>query len=290
MVRVVIDSNRLQSDESRAFLERCEENFAVLTDYAWMEAYKGNSILSIQKSMAVLKDFPDQVILLKGTKTVSALDPSAPGIAKRMQWPGKDGDFSNTVAGLKQAAAGNLGAIRQITEHGKAADRQMEKILADMIELPAALRDMMQTFLTKDEIAAIRARKPYSAALIGKLFELSDQMALRFYKAHPRKPRLPSRRARYDAFMYRFSLACFIYFLGWVREGGQINKAAEKFRNDSVDINFATYGTYFNGIMSDDKKVRELNIQLTIVLEKIGARVPKNYIDIFAEQAQIDNA
>ena len=39
--RVVIDSNRLQSDELRVFLSLTCDNYAVLTDYAWMEAYKG---------------------------------------------------------------------------------------------------------------------------------------------------------------------------------------------------------------------------------------------------------
>lgn len=290
MVRVVIDSNRLQSDELRAFLAHDKENCAVLTDYAWMEAYKGNSLLSIQKSMAVLKDFPDQALVLKGTKAVAALDPSAPGIAKRMQWSRRGGEFRDTVVGLQQAADGHLGAIRQIIEHGRAADTQMEKILNDMTELPEALQDMMQALLTADEIAGIRAGKPHSAPLIGKFLDISDQLAIRFYKAHPQKPRRPSRRARYDAFLYRFSLGCLLYFVSWVREGGQKHKAAAKFRNDTIDINFATYGTYFNGIMSEDKRVRDLNIGLCVVLEKIGARVPKSYIEIFAERLDADSS
>lgn len=160
----------------------------------------------------------------------------------------------------------------------------MAKILADMIELPEALRNMMQAFLTKDEIAGIRARKPHSAALIEKFLDLTDEMAFRFYKAHPQKPRHPTRRARYDAFMYRFAMGCLLYLFGWIREGGQLGKAPEKFRNDTVDINFATYGTYFNGIMSNDKKVRDLNWELTVILEKIGARVPESYLGAFAEQ------
>lgn len=55
VLRVVIDSNRLQSDDLRAFLQVSPNNFAVLTDYAWIEAYKGNSLVSIQKSMGVVR-------------------------------------------------------------------------------------------------------------------------------------------------------------------------------------------------------------------------------------------
>jgi len=289
-LRVIIDSNRLQSEELRTFLAVSAENFAVLTDYAWMEAYKGNSVLSIQKSMSVLKDFPDQVIVLKGTKTVSALDPRAPGIAQRMYWSSKRQEFHETVAGLQQAAEGHPRAIAQILAHGTAADRQMEKVLAGIADLPATFSDMMQTLLTQQEIDAIRARKPHTAAVVRKFFEITDHVALRFYKGHPHKPRPPSRRSRYDAFMYRFAMACLLYFLDWVRDGGQLDKAPAKLRNDAVDLNFATYGTYFNGVMSDDKRVRALHLELRVVLEPAGARLPDEYLQEFIEQLDVDQA
>lgn len=290
MLRVVIDSNRLQSDELRAFLQADPENFAVLTDYAWMEAYKGNSVLSIQKSMAVLKDFPDQVIVLKGTRSVSALDARAPGIAKRMYWSRGGREFHDTVAGLKQAAQGHAGALKQILDHGKSADRQMDKILAGIADLPTAFSDMMDTFFTKEEVACIRAGKPYNAALTLKFLGISDQVALRFYRAHPQKPRHPSRRSRYDSFMHRFSLACLLYFLSWIRDGSQLKKTPAKLRNDIIDINFATYGTYFNGVMSEDKRVFSLQVELSIVLEAAGARVPSNYLEHFVGQQGVADA
>ena len=212
VLRVVIDSNRLQSEELRAFLSVNVDNFAVLTDYAWMEAYKGNSILSIQKSMSVLKDFPEQVIALKGTKAVSSLDPKAPGIAQRMQWSRRGRDFHDTVKGLEQAAAGHPRTLEKIIEHGRSADHQMERLLADAIHLTDAFTEMMETMFTQGEIAAIRADKPHTLALIEKFFDIADYVARRFYKAHPQKPRLPSRRSRYDSFMYRFSMASLLYF------------------------------------------------------------------------------
>jgi hypothetical protein len=289
-LRVVIDSNRLQSDELHSFLAVSAENFAVLTDYAWMEAYKGNSVVSIQKSMAVLRDFPEQVIVLKGTKAVSALDSRAPGIAKRMYWSRAGQEFHDTVAGLQQAQAGHPRALRQILEHGKSADRQMDKMLADMAGMPAAFLDMMHVMFTKDEIASVRAGKPHSAALVRKFFDMADYMALRFYKAHPQKPRRPTRRSRYDAFMYRFSMACLLYFLDWIREGSQLKKTPAKLRNDAIDINFATYGTYFNGVMSDDRRVRNLELQLRVLLEKVGARMPDIYIQGLIEQLEATTA
>ncbi len=67
-MRLIIDSNQLQSEALRAYLAKSKSNFAVLTDYASMEAYKGDTLVSIYKSMATLCDFPTQVIVLKGTR------------------------------------------------------------------------------------------------------------------------------------------------------------------------------------------------------------------------------
>jgi hypothetical protein len=272
--RVIIDSNRLQHDDLRDFLTRSVQNLAVLTDYAWMEAYKGNSIKSIQRSMSVLKDFPSQVVILKGTKAVCTLDPSAPGIAKRMQWPSKNGDFTQTVSGLQRAAAGHHGALSAIVEHGQAADRQMQTLLEDMAGLPKAFGDMVDTLLTKDDVVAIRARRPHSVDLVQKMLDIAEQIAIRFYAAHPLKPRRPTLRARFDAFIYRFALGAVLYLVEWIAEGSQVKKAAEKFRNDTIDINFAVYGTYFNGVMSGDRRVQSLYYGLSIILTKLEARVP----------------
>ncbi|MDB5680470.1 MAG: hypothetical protein JWO16_275, partial [Sphingomonas bacterium] len=119
-----------------------------------------------------------------------------------------------------------------------------------------------------------------------KFFDIGDYVALRFYKAHPEKPPRPTRRSRYDAFMYRFSIACVLYFIDWLKEGAQLQKTAARLRNDMIDINFATYGTYFNGIMSDDKRVQKLQLELRVVLEAMGARMPKDYLEDFIRQLE----
>ncbi|WP_223806917.1 hypothetical protein, partial [Novosphingobium sp. LASN5T] len=69
-IRIVIDSNRMQSDELRAFLSMSPNNKAVLTDYAAMEAFQGNTLVSIQASWSVLRDFPKQILALEPERKV----------------------------------------------------------------------------------------------------------------------------------------------------------------------------------------------------------------------------
>lgn len=52
-MRKVVDSNFLQSDELRDYLSKSAGNYVVLTDYAAMEAYKGDTLDTIYRSMEI---------------------------------------------------------------------------------------------------------------------------------------------------------------------------------------------------------------------------------------------
>ena len=64
---MVIDSNRVQSEELERFLAAAPSHRAVVTDWLMMEAYKGDTLNSIYKSLDVLAKFPRQVIVLQNT-------------------------------------------------------------------------------------------------------------------------------------------------------------------------------------------------------------------------------
>ncbi len=279
-LEVVVDSNALQSDDLRLFLAASGAHKAVLTDYAWMEAYKGNSVESITKSMAVLCEFPSQVVILKGTKEVGALDARAPGVAKRMIWPKSHGEFQKTAEGLRQAQLGDLRTIAQIVRHGKAADEQMQKVLSDASVLLPVFADLM-TLFTDDEIAIIRKR---SGTLdIGRKFLIiADQLFRNLVSGHPGRPRNPSHNSKINTFLYRYSLAGTIYLLEWIRHGGQMGTRPERIRNDLVDLNFAVFGTYFDGLMTADSRLLNLYIGLRVFLKKLGARMRPEFVDVLA--------
>jgi hypothetical protein len=77
--RKVVDSNCLQSEALKVYLSAPADNYVVLTDYAAMEAYKGDTLKSIYRSMEILAQHPQQVIVLRGTQEICALQrPSCP--------------------------------------------------------------------------------------------------------------------------------------------------------------------------------------------------------------------
>lgn len=84
ITRKVVDSNQLRSPQLEAYLSKSKTNFAVLTDYASMEAYKGDTLVTIYESMAVLSKYPEQVIILKTTGVLCGLSGRGPGLQRRL--------------------------------------------------------------------------------------------------------------------------------------------------------------------------------------------------------------
>jgi len=51
-MRTIVDSNFMQREELRSYLAASRYNYAVLTDYAAMEAYKGDTYRSGEGRLA----------------------------------------------------------------------------------------------------------------------------------------------------------------------------------------------------------------------------------------------
>jgi hypothetical protein len=72
-MRKVVDSNFMQREELRSYLAASTNNYAVLTEDAALEAYKGNTLASIFPSTEIVAGYPKQVIVLKATPIVCGL-------------------------------------------------------------------------------------------------------------------------------------------------------------------------------------------------------------------------
>jgi hypothetical protein len=56
--------------------------------------------------------------------------------------------------------------------------------------------------------------------------------------------------------------------MDWIRRGSPKNLNPNKIRNDIVDLNFAAFGTFFDGLMTNDKKQYALYVEAKLLLEE----------------------
>ena len=50
-----------------------------------------------------------------------------------------------------------------------------------------------------------------------------------------------------------------------------------KLRNDKIDILFAVYGTYFNGLMTKDAGLKSVHDEARVLIHHLGGVMPNPY-------------
>lgn len=243
----------------REYLSKSEKNFAVLPDYAAMEAYKGDTLVTIYNSMELLSEFPSQVIVLKTTGVVCGLKGRGSGIQKRLIDESQSREFGLYCRMLASAKNGHLGYQRQLLDKGKDATKQLERMLDDAATLPEGISDIANSY-TKEERAILRTGGQYTDAMIARLMKSVVRMTVQLLEGHPNVRRWPDQKELLNLFIFRTSLCAYLLALDWISVGGAAGVKTERLRNDIVDVNFAAYATYFDGLLSNDEKVQRMHV------------------------------
>ncbi len=273
-MKLIVDSNRLQSDELRSFLSRSPKNVAVLTDYASMEAYKGDTLASIFRSMEVLADFPKQVVVLRGTRAACAQRGRAAGLQRRLIDNVQTLEFPQFVGHLRRAQQGHIGLERQLLEHGRVATDHLDQMLADA-STTGSMIEAFATLYSKNDRRNLRAGESLSAEAASRTIKIVLQIASKIFQAHPNVSFVPKHAELGNTFIFRASLATYLLVLDWAARGGAIDASPAKLRNDFVDMNFAAYASYFDGLLSADAKVLRLHTELRLWLIAVfGCQLP----------------
>lgn len=256
-MRMVVDSNQLQSPQLRTFLEASTANRAVLTDYSAMEALQGDAVKSICNAMRILGDYSKQVIVLRNTQLICQLSGRAAGLQRRLIHDGQTSGFPDYIRRLNEAERGHAPLIEEIRKMAVDASGQLHRMLADAADL-AQIFDSLAIDFDKEERRKIRDGERFTAKMEDILIKAVMQVSMTLFRSHPRSPRVPIFRELPNTFIFRNSLCCYLLALEWAATGGAKTAKDHKIRNDMVDSNFVTYATYFDGLLTDDAKALRL--------------------------------
>lgn len=269
-MRKIVDSNFLQADALRRYLAKSNQNYAVLTDYAAMEAYKGDTLRSIYRSMEILSQHPRQVIVLKGTQGVCGLRGRRAGLQRRLIDERQTQGFGEFCRDLRAAQNGDPSFRKKILAHGRAATAHMDAITADAAGLPEAIDEVTKNY-TEAELRALRNGSPFTEEMIDKVIRGVLLLAAELMKKHPRVTKLPDATELPNTYIFRDALCAYLLALRWISVGGARNIKPEKMRNDIVDVSFAAYATYFDGLLTADKKLNQVYEEAKHLLDSVFA-------------------
>jgi hypothetical protein len=272
-MHLIIDSNQLQHPKLREFLTN-PKNRAVLTDFSAMEAYKGDTLNSIFKSMSVVSDFPTQVIILKGSAKICGMSGRQKGLQRRLIDETQTSEFPKFANNLRKAESGNMHLRQQLLDLGKSATEHLEKMLIDAEQMREAFTILGNEY-TKEERATLREQRMYTSSMVDRLARTLLVITGQIFKDAPIVRKCPSFEELPNTLIFRFSLACYVMAITRSARGGMRNMRPDRLRNDLVDMILVAYGTYFDGIMSDDENVNVMFTETCLILADLfNAEVP----------------
>jgi hypothetical protein len=267
---LVIDSNMLRNERLSLFFKQSPENRAVLPDYSAIESYKGDSLSTIYRNMEILSRHPDQVIILKNTQPICGLKGRIAAKRDNLISHSATKQFGQFCGALREAQAGNQHYQNQLAENARVAVEHMETMLKDAPNWVAAI-DEIRTLYTDDEFQLIRNNSEFTSDMIRKGLETTMTFYDSWSKLHPHARKEVSIQNIPNTLIFRSALCSHFLTLWWVAVGGAKGAAPAKIRNDAVDVMFAAYGTYFDGLMTNDKKVTLVHQRARAVLKAISS-------------------
>lgn len=274
MMRQVVDSSILECDSLRVYLSASADNYAVLTEFAAMEAYKKDTLASIYARMQILVQFPKQVIVLKGTQEVCGLTGHDAASQKSLIDDGLTHGFLEYCQQLLAAQRGDQFLERQLLEHGRAAAANLDKMLLDMPTLSSGI-DLMAKIYSPVELKILRRREEQTPKMLEKRRQIICLLADDFFlRAHPGATELPRGAQLRNTFIFRYAICSYVSILKRIRDGSAAEINHEKLRNDVVDVNFMAFATYFDGLLTTDKRAGAIYEEAEFLLREVFAMPP----------------
>ncbi|MEN2396829.1 hypothetical protein [Pseudomonas halotolerans] len=256
-MQMVVDSNQLQSPQLKAFLEASTANRAILTDYSAIEALQGDIVRSFANGMSIAGQYPNQIIILKTTQSVCQLSGRKAGLQRRLIDTSQTSGFADFVQKLKLAGSGYQPMVDELIKKARDADEQLNRMLSDAAAI-AQVFDELTIGFSKDERKIVRDNEPFTMKMVDTLIKLVIEVSGEIFRTHPRAPRKVTYEQLSNTFIFRNSLCCCLLALEWTANGGAKDVKRHKIRNDMIDSHFATYATYFDGLLSNDAKALRL--------------------------------
>ena len=252
----VIDAGYLRDKRVEAYLKGNAAHKLAFTDFACMEALKGETVYNIKKSLEIVSKYTKQILILKCLPEILKVDFNSNNFRKAFI----DNDQTLTFPRLciktlednsdteftKDLLRRSRNATKCLEEKIKGAGLVLKGIVAFNQELDQKFLKYIRSG-KKWTINEYQCACFHVLALCKKLFEMNVD-----------KTQLPEKENFLNHYIFRYTLSCFFLTLKWLIEHGWTSYSHEGMRNDLVDMSYVAFATYFDGVLSKDNKINSI--------------------------------
>lgn len=147
--------------------------------------------------------------------------------------------------------------LRVLQKYGEEATRHLDLMQSDAERIPATISMISENY-SQAELRSLRTGGPFSEQTVDKIISSILQVAAFMFRDHPKIQKLPQYKYLSNTFVFRCAVCVYLLVIDWISEGGAEGVESAKMRNDMVDMTYAAYATFFDGLLSADKKAKRI--------------------------------
>lgn len=256
-MKKVVDINYLRRPELEGYLTKSTDNRIVLTDFAAMEIYKCNAVKNLIRQLEIVSRYSTRVFVLKGTREIVQLTLGSCKLPEILIDVDQTIGFHDFCRLNRTALKGDTSLREEVISKQIVASQYLEEQKQSHQLLVEGIKGFAKLY-NPSHLKELRSGKKLSQGIMENITKHIMLISGLLFKKHPDINAPPDFQYLKDSFVFRFAVSTYYLSLKWIKDGGIDQVAPEKLSNDVVDMNYIAYATYFDGLLSLDKKLNEI--------------------------------
>ena len=256
-MKKVIDINYLQKPLLEDYLAKNRDNYVVFTDFACMEIYKCNALKNLACKLKIVSQYPDQVIVLKGTQEIVSLTLTTNKLPQSLIDNIQTIGFPAFCKNIKSACEGDKLLSKEVLSKESYASQYLNEQMQSHQLIVDGIKGFAKSY-DPSHLKALRNGKDLSPDFMYRITKDILSLTRLSLEKHPDVQFFPEFELLKSSYVFRFMICGYLLSLRWIKDGGVDQVSTNILRNDVVDMTYVTYATYFDGLLSLDKKLNAI--------------------------------
>jgi hypothetical protein len=259
-MKKVVDINYLQDPKLEEYLAKSKDNYVVFTDFAGMEIYKHNALNNLLCKLEIVSRYPYQVIVLKGTREIVSITLGSNELPQILINNEQTAGFPDFCNHIKSAYKDDKLLLGEVLSNESFSSQYLNKELTKNYPNIISMVKEFAKSCDRLHLKALRNGKELHPDILENMNKRIILLTLYVFKKYFNVKVRPEFDSVKNSYIFRNIVSIFLWSLRWIKDGGIDQISEEKIRNDIVDMSYVTYATYFDGLLSLDKKLNAIYI------------------------------
>lgn len=258
-MKKIIDVGYLRDERLEAYLKEDVNNKLVFHNYTCLEAMKADTY-NMKLTFEIVGKYTNQIQALKGIDEIWKVDYNSTDFQETFISEEQTLLFQNFFLRVSGADDSDTEDAKDLERRSRYAAKCIDEITVVGIAM-AMIIEMYIKEMDKDFIEYVRTGKEWKKNeyefVRTNVHEICKKPFKEIYGIQ-----LSEKENILNHYIFRDNLSKFFLALKWVTEHGWKSYPVENMRNDIIDMFYVSFASYFDGVLSNDKKVNSIYEQV----------------------------